>query len=463
MRLSIRPQPGARLEGSIRVPGDKSVAHRWLILAATGLGRSTLVEVPPALDVRSTARALTAITRKARPALHAWSSNDLPFTEAHRSTWNVRVEDEVRRPELGRLEVEGDGRAGLVAPEGPLDCGNSGTTMRLLSGVLASSPFRSTLVGDESLSARPMERIVAPLRAMGADVSTDHGHAPVDIVGGELHGTVFEPPVPSAQVKGAVLLAGLDADGVTEVREPAATRDHTERALSALGAPVESRDGAISVRRFQHEAFEAAVPGDPSSAAFLVAAAAVTGSSLTLRRVGLNPTRMHFLEVLARMGVRTEQRVESHELGEPVGTLWVAPSDGIDPVQLGPDEVPLVIDEIPLLALLAAVAGSGSTFLGVGELRVKESDRISRVVEGIRALGGDASARGDELVIAGGGLDRGRCDAGGDHRIAMGLAVAALGARGPVEVDGIESAEISFPGFVTVMRSIGAPFEDVRR
>lgn len=462
MRLLIRPQPGTRLEGSVSVPGDKAVAHRWLVLAATGRGRSTLVEVPAALDVRSTAAALSMITRKARPALHAWSSNDPPFTEGHRSTWNVRVERDGGGPVIDRLEVEGDGRVGLVAPEGPLDCGNSGTTMRLLSGVLASSPFRSTLVGDESLSARPMERVAEPLRAMGAGVATDHGHAPVDIQGGHLRGIVFRPQVPSAQVKSAVLLAGLDADGVTEVHEPAATRDHTERALSALGGPVDAREGSVSLRRFQHEGFEARVPGDPSSAAFLLGAAALTGSSLTIRGLGLNPTRTRFLDVLDRMGVRTERRVEANELGEPVGTLWVAPSDGVAPVRVGPDEVPLVIDEIPVLALLATNAGGESTFLGVGELRVKETDRFGSLVEGIRGLGGDAAAQGDDLVVAGGGLEGGRCDSRGDHRIAMGFAVAGLGARGPVDVDGIESAEVSFPGFVAVLRSIGASVEERR-
>lgn len=332
--------------------------------------------------------------------------------------------------------------------------------MRLLSGVLAASPFRSTLVGDESLSSRPMERVAEPLRSMGAEVTTSDGHAPVAIAGGGLHGVVFEARSPSAQVKSAVLLAGLDADGVTEVREPAATRDHTERALAALGTPVGRGEGSITVRRFQHEGFEATVPGDPSSAAFVVAAAAVTGSSLTLLNVGLNPTRTHFLEVLARMGVRTEQQVVLHELGEPVGTLWVAPGDGIGSVRVEPGEIPFLIDEIPMLALLAAHATADSWFLGAGELRVKESDRLEGIARGIRSLGGHAAAEGDDLVVAGGGLEGGRCEARGDHRMAMAFAVTALGSRGPVDVDGIESADVSFPGFVRVMRSVGAAFEE---
>jgi 3-phosphoshikimate 1-carboxyvinyltransferase len=457
MRLRIRPD--SRLEGTVRVPGDKSVAHRWLILAATAQGRSVLVEVPTSLDVRSTASCLAAITRKARPALHAWSSNDAPRAEGHGSTWNVKVEGASSGEGATTLEVEGEGRSGLVVPEASLDCGNSGTTMRLLAGVLAASPFRSTLVGDESLSSRPMERVAAPLRSMGAEVVTDDGRAPIAIVGGGLHGVVFEPTSPSAQVKSAVLLAGLDADGVTEVREPASTRDHTERALAALGAPVSNADGSIAVQRFQHAGFAATVPGDPSSAAFVVAAAAITGSSLTLRDVGLNPTRTHFLEVLGRMGVRTERSVEAHELGEPVGSVWVAAGAGVGQVRVEPGEMPLVIDEIPMLALLAAHAGAESSFLGAGELRVKESDRLEGIAAGIRALGGQAAAEGDDLVVAGGGLGGGRCDGRGDHRMAMAFAVAALGARGPVEVDGIESADVSFPGFVDVMRSVGADFE----
>ena len=261
--------------------------------------------------------------------------------------------------------------------------------------------------------------------------------------------------MPSAQVKSAVLLAGIDADGTTTVREAVRTRDHTERALAALGAPVERHELSVSVRRFQHEGFSASVPGDPSSAAFLVAAAAITGSSITIVDVGLNPTRTHFLEVMARMGVddrggRSPGRAGRTRRRHPC----VRPRRAFDAVRVEPDELPLVIDEVPVLAALAAHAPADSWFLGAGELRVKESDRLDGIGDGIRALGGQAAVEGDDLVVAGGGLDGGRADAHGDHRMAMAFAVSALGARGTVEVDGMESAEVSFPGFA---RTLSAP------
>ena len=224
--------------------------------------------------------------------------------------------------------------------------------MRLLAGTLAPAPFRSTLVGDASLSTRPMERVAAPLREMGASVTTTDGHAPVEIVGGPLYGISYALPIPTAQVKGAILLAGVAAEGTTSVVEPAATRDHTERALAALGAPVSFDGTTITVQGvYQHDAFDAAVPGDVSSAAFLVAAAALTGSELTVRGVGLNPSRLHFLRVMERMGVRVELRPTGEELGEPVGDLWVAPGAELRGTEVAASELPLVIDEVPVLAL----------------------------------------------------------------------------------------------------------------
>ncbi len=358
------------------------------------------------------------------------------------------------------LEVEGEGHSGLVEPAATLDCGNSGTTMRLLMGVVASARFRSVLRGDQSLSGRPMERVAAPLRAMGAEIETTRGHAPVEVRGGPLQGIEFAMPHPSAQVKSAMLLAGLDADGRTVVREPAQTRDHTERALLALGAPVETGDG-VAVRRFQHEGFSARVPGDPSSAAFLVAAAAMTRSALTIVDVGLNPTRTRFLDVMARMGVRTVVILRREELGEPVGDIEVSVSHGIRPVTVEADELPLVIDEVPVLALLAAHAPSESRFLGAGELKVKESDRLEGIARGIRDLGGLAASEGEDLVVAGGGLGGGHAHALGDHRMAMAFAVSALGARGPVDVEGMESVEVSFPGFTRTLADLGASIEPV--
>jgi 3-phosphoshikimate 1-carboxyvinyltransferase len=448
-------RPGSRLRGVARVPGDKSIAHRWLLLAATGEGRSRIVGPPPSLDVRSTAACLAEVAPKPRASLHVFASNAGSAVEGGRSTWN----DEGLDAPPAVLEVEGEGRARLVEPRGDLDCGNSGTSMRLLAGVLAAAPFTSILTGDDSLSRRPMERVARPLREMGAGVRTDDGHAPVRITGGDLHGITFAPEVPSAQVKSAVLLAGLAAAGVTAVREPAPTRDHTERALEALGAPIERSDHEIRLRAYEHGAFDGTVPGDPSSAAFLIAAAALTGSSLTIEDVGLNPTRLHYLDVMARMGITTETDVARHEVGEPVGTITVRPTSEVRPVRIEPEELPLVIDEVPVLAALAAHASGESWFLGAGELRVKESDRLAALVDAIGALGGMAADEGDDLVIAGGGLAGGSADPRRDHRIAMALVVAALAAEAPVRVRGVEAAVVSFPGFVETLRSIGAAVE----
>jgi 3-phosphoshikimate 1-carboxyvinyltransferase len=331
--------------------------------------------------------------------------------------------------------------------------------MRLLTGLLAAAPFESVLRGDASLTVRPMERVADPLRAMGADVRTNDGHAPVVVRGGPLQGIDHRTPVPSAQVKSAVLLAGLAAEGSTTLREPVPTRDHTERALAALGAPVEFEPGMASVRAFVHEGFAAAVPGDVSSAAFLVAAAVLTGTALAIGGVGLNPTRTCFVRVLERMGASLGFRIERMELGEPVGTLEVEPGPRLAGTTIEAAELPLVIDEVPVLAMMAAHASGQTRFEGAAELRVKESDRLGGLVEAIRALGGDADLEGDDLVVGGDGLAGGEAEARGDHRMAMALAVAALAARGPVAVDGIEAAEVSFPGFEELLVALGARLE----
>jgi 3-phosphoshikimate 1-carboxyvinyltransferase len=260
-------------------------------------------------------------------------------------------------------------------------------------------------------------------------------------------------------VKSAILFAGLAADGTTAVREPVPTRDHTERALSALGAPVERVDEEVRVTRFQHPGFEGRVPGDPSSAAFLIAAAALTGSAIAITGVGLNPSRLHFLAVMERMGIGTRLVVEGSELDEPVGSIEVEPCDGIRSVRVEAEELPLVIDEVPVLAALAIHAAGDSWFLDAAELRVKESDRLGAITRSIRALGGDAADEGDDLVVAGGGLDGGRTTAGGDHRIAMAMAVAALNARGASRIDGMNAADVSFPGFVATLGRLGAQIE----
>ncbi|MEO8475628.1 MAG: 3-phosphoshikimate 1-carboxyvinyltransferase [Actinomycetota bacterium] len=437
------------------VPGDKSIAHRWLILAATAQGSSRLLGVPASLDVRSTASCLSSLSERTRPGLEAWSRNDAATAQGHGSTWNGSAVGPPDTP----VEVEGEGWAGLHPSGSDLDCGNSGTAMRLLAGVAAGSPFRSVLTGDASLSSRPMERVAEPLRAMGASVATHEGHAPLTVEGGHLQGITYDTPVPTAQVKSAILLAGLTAAGPTTVRESAPTRDHTEIALEALGVPIDREANAVTIRPFQHGGIEGRVPGDPSSAAFLVGAAALTGSDLTISEVGLNPSRIHFLEVMARMGVRTECRVERVEMGEPVGEIWVAAGDGVRGTQVRAEELPLVIDEVPILAIMASLGQGETRLAGAGELRVKESDRLGALVREIGSLGGSCQVEGDDLVVAGGVPLGGAAHARGDHRMAMALVVAALPAGTTVEVDDVGAADVSFPGFLQLLRSLGASIE----
>jgi 3-phosphoshikimate 1-carboxyvinyltransferase len=352
--------------------------------------------------------------------------------------------------------METQGRGALQPPGGGLDCGNSGTTLRLLAGVLAAAPFETVLEGDESLSRRPMERVAIPLRSMGAAVLTTDGHAPLRVRGARLRGIEHETSVPTAQVKSAVLLAGLEAEGETTVRERAQTRDHTERALRHLGAPVRIESGRVSVSSFRPPGFSGRVPRDVSSAAFLICAAALTGRPLTIHDVGLNPTRTGFFRVLERMGVRMRLEFEGEELGEPVGQVEVEPCRGLSGTTVDPAELPYVVDEVPVLALLAAHATGQTRFAGAAELRVKESDRLRGVADAITNLGGGAAVEGDDLVVGGGGLLGGVADARGDHRVAMAIAVSALGARAPVTIEGIEVAEVTFPGFVPTLIALGA-------
>jgi len=453
--VDVTINPGTRVAGEAKVPGDKSIAHRWLILASTARGGSELRGLPASLDVRSTARCLAQVAPKARPALEVWAGNASSAVEGRGSTWNPSEPDH----HDVMLEVEGEGREGLVLPDGELDCGNSGTSMRLLAGVLAGAPFTSILTGDESLSGRPMERVAEPLRLMGAGVTTTEGRAPMRVHGGGLRGIDYEIPVASAQVKGAILLAAMSADGATTVHEPAPVRDHTERALRGLGCTVETLDGTIVARPCQHDGFATSLPGDPSSAAFVLAAAALTGGEITITDVGLNPSRLHFLEVFARLGIEVRCEVDREELGEPVGSMHLAAIEGLRPVRVEPHEIPLIIDEIPILAAVAAHAPGDSWFLDTGELRIKESDRLAAIATQIRALGGHAAEEGDDLVLAGGGLTGGRGDAVGDHRMAMALTVAALAASTPSTVRGMEAADVSFPGFVAMLSRLGADLE----
>jgi 3-phosphoshikimate 1-carboxyvinyltransferase len=454
--MRVRVTPGGTVGGRVTVPGDKSIAHRWLIASAVARGTSRLAGLPPGLDTRSTAACLAALAPAGRPALEAWASSSAGPAERDGSTWNRR------RSRVEPVEVEGAGRGGLEGPHAPLDCGNSGTTMRLLCGLLAAAPFRSVLVGDASLGRRPMERVATPLREMGARVTTTAGTPPVEVEGGPLRPIRFEADIPSAQVKGAVLLAASAAPGTTTVVEAIGTRDHTERMLGAMGAAVTSADGTIELDGpFAFAPIDATVPGDPSSAAFLAGAAGLTGGSLEVHDVGVNVSRLGWRAVLVRAGLRIEAEVGSEAVGEPVGVLSVAASAGPRPVLVSAAELPTVIDEVPVLAAVAAHAHGESRFEGGAELRVKESDRLLALVDGLRGLGGEAEVEGDDLVVAGGGLRGGAASAAGDHRIAMALVVAALAAHAPCEIDGVEAADVSFPGFPATLRTLGARLEEI--
>jgi 3-phosphoshikimate 1-carboxyvinyltransferase len=414
--------PARRLRGRLTVPGDKSIAHRYALLAALAEGTSTLSHFAPGADCRSTLACLRAL--------------GVDVTEGADGTVTL----------LGR------GFGQLRSPSGPLDAGNSGTTMRLLAGVLAGHPFSATMIGDASLSRRPMRRVMAPLERMGARFESTDGRPPLTVHGTRLRAIAHEPETPSAQVKSAVLLAGLHAEGTTSVLEPAATRDHTERALAAFGGRAAVDGLTVSVTGGQRlRGQQLRVPGDFSSAAFwLVAAAANPGSRIEVEDVGLNPTRTALLGVLERFGARVHVEVTATEAGEPRGTVTVE-GDRMGTLDIAPGEVPGLIDELPAIAALAAHGGQ-VTVRGAGELRVKESDRIAALVAGFRALGINAEERPDGYTIAGpaSGATRpsgGRADAQGDHRMAMAFAIAALAAEQPSTIDGSDVVAISYPGF----------------
>jgi 3-phosphoshikimate 1-carboxyvinyltransferase len=454
--MRVHVTPSKLHDAEVRVPGDKSIAHRWLMLADVAEEPSELSGIPAALDVRSTARCLALVNPRASADLRHWANARGSDSEVGSFTWDEAVGEASSSP----IRVEGEGWSAVRAPSERLNCGNSGTTMRLLMGLLSAGTGEVVFVGDESLSRRPMERVAEPLRRMGAEIRTTRGTPPVTLRGAPLFGIDETLALASAQVKSAILLAGLRADGETIVRQPAQTRDHTERALSNLGAAVTIAAGAISIRASHIPGFRGRVPADPSSAIFLLVAAAIAGSALHVRGVGLNPTRTAFLDVLREAGCEIEARVDSNEVGEPLGDLHLEPrTTELRGVSTDPERFPLLADEIPALAVLAAVAEGPSRFSGAGELRVKESDRLSRIVDGLRALGADASVEGDDLLVAGGGIRGGSADGGADHRLAMAFAVAATAATEDTTIEGIEAAEVSFPGFLAVLRSLGSEME----
>lgn len=414
------------MTGQVSVPGDKSITHRALILAALARGRSLVARPNTGDDVAATAAMLRG--------LGAGCSLDL---------------------DKGQAQVEGSGIEGLREPSSVLDAGNSGTSLRLLAGVCAGLGGLSVLTGDDSLRRRPMLRVVAPLRQMGARVDgRDHGNlAPLVVRGGGLTGIDVDLPVASAQVKSALLLAGLAAQGTTEVREPGPSRDHTERMLRSLEVPIELGEGSVAVQGgHQLPSFRAVIPGDISSAMFLIVAASIVpGSDLTITGVGLNPTRTAALQVLRSMGADLRETIEGEELGEPVGSVRVRHSE-LRGVEVPQAMVPALIDEIPALAVAATQAEGATVFSGVGELRVKESDRIEAIASGLRAIGGRVEVFDDGFTVQGPvALDGGAVDSQGDHRIAMAFAVAGLMARSKVRVERWSCVDTSFPEFLDVM------------
>jgi 3-phosphoshikimate 1-carboxyvinyltransferase len=413
--------PARRVRGTLTVPGDKSISHRYALIAALAEGSSQLRNYAPGADCRSTLACLSGL--------------------------GVQIDRQDTT-----VTIQGRGLRGFRSPSMALDAGNSGSTMRMLAGILAAQPFASEMIGDDSLSRRPMRRVIEPLTRMGASISAVDGHAPLRIAGSALQAMTFRPDVPSAQVKSAVLLAGLHAEGTTTVIEPAQTRDHTERAFRAFGLAVSVAEAGISVTGGQRAAAQAlSIPGDFSSAAFwMVAAAALPGSHLTIEDVGLNPSRIGLIDVLRRFGASVQVEALTTAAGEPRGTIVVR-ADRAGSVIIAPTEVPVLIDELPAIAALAAHSGE-VTVRGATELRVKESDRIAALVAGFRALGIAADEHPDGFTIRGTGAPAGgTADARGDHRMAMAFAIAALAGRGDSRIDGSDAVDVSYPEFFATL------------
>ena len=413
----------------VSVPGDKSLSHRALMFAALGTGESVLRGVLPSADVRSTAGVLATLGVELPTS---WSASDT-------------------------LRVTGRGRRGLMTPTRDLDCGNSGTTTRLMAGVVAGHAMRATFTGDASLSRRPMRRIARPLTQMGASFSfaSDDG-LPMTVQGGDLGDIVWVSPTASAQVKSAILLAALVSGRSARVQEPIRSRDHTERMLAALGAPIIVTDDIVLLNPVDQLAplnFE--VPGDPSSALFLIASAVLQGQPLLIVNVGINDTRSGAFDVLQRMGVTLSFANERMVGGEPVADIHVAPCRGLLGVTIGGAEIPALIDEIPILACLAACAEGETRITDAVELRVKESDRITAVVSNLRAIGADADELPDGMVIRGGSRRlTGAIVTHADHRIAMAFGVLGALPGNDVQVDDDACVDVSFPGFWELLSTL---------
>jgi 3-phosphoshikimate 1-carboxyvinyltransferase len=416
------------LRGELTVPGDKSIAHRAVIFASVASGRSRISNLSAGDDNSRTVRAFRQL--------------------------GVEI---FREGEA--LCVNGRGWGGLSAANEAIDCGNSGTTMRLLSGLLAGRPFASRLDGDSSLRQRPMQRVIDPLRRMGARISSTNGTglAPLEIQGGKLRGIDYQTPIASAQVKSAILLAGLQADGVTTVEEPLKSRDHTELMIRGFGGDISINGRSVTIKGCQVlSARTLRIPGDLSSAAFFMVAAAITpGSDLTIREVGCNRTRDGVIEVLRRMGSSIEFMNPRVEAGEPIADLRIT-SGALRGVEVGPELVARTMDEYPILAVAAAVAEGTTRFSDVKELRYKESDRIATMTEGLRRLGVDVEEREDGMIIRGRRrLQGASVRSFGDHRVAMSMAVAGLASDGGVEIEDPACVDVSFPNFFELLESLG--------
>lgn len=425
-RLTV--SAGAVLRGCVTVPGDKSISHRALLLGSLAEGSSHITGFLPSADCRATLNCLRALGVR---------------IQTHNAT---------------TLTVHGRGPGGLEAPTAPLDCVRSGTTMRLLTGVLAGQPFTSTLGGDHQLLRRPMGRVVEPLRRMGANIEDTAGHAPLTMYGQPLHGIAHELTVASAQVKSAILLSGLTAEGSTSVHQPGPARDHTERMLAAMGADIQTSGLTVTLHPVSSLApLSPTIPGDVSSAAFLlVAAALVPDSDVTVTGVGINPTRTGLLDVLRAMGTDISVSNQHSACGETLGDVTTRTSD-LRGVTIEGDTVVRMIDEFPVLAVAATQAHGTTVVRDANELRVKETDRIAAVVQELRRLGAQIEAREDGFVVEGPTPLHGEMvHSHGDHRLAMALAVAGLVANGDVIIQDMHCVEDSFPGFVERMQAIGA-------
>ena len=429
---SYRVEPGGRIAGEATVPGAKSISHRALMLGAIASGRTRITGFLEGEDCLATLAAVE------------------------------RLGASVQRPSPATVIVEGAGLRGLASPRGELDMGNAGTAMRLFMGLLSGQRFESVLVGDASLMRRPMERVAVPLRLMGAGIATRDGRPPVRITPGPpLRGIRYEMPVASAQVKSALLLAGLYADGPTTVVEPALTRDHSERMLQSFGCKVTSQRGEVVLEPPAGlEATDVEVPGDFSSAAFLIVAASIAAREpFMIRGVGVNPTRTGLLEILALMGA--DLRLLNHRsLGsEPVADIEVRPA-ALRGIVVPERLVPLAIDELPAVFVAAACAEGETVVTGAEELRVKESDRIATMAQGLGEVGVVSEALPDGIRIAGGAIGGGVVDSGGDHRVAMSFVVAGLRASQPIEILDTANVATSFPGFAALSRAVGMRLEE---